>query len=267
MEYFVPASLTQKRIKIAVVGAGGTGGEIMDLLTRLEFGLKAMGGQGIHVSLYDDDIVEAHNLGQRFGAMDIGHYKSICLVHRINMMYGLDWTALPELFNPEKTAYIDYDIVVGCTDSAKFRVELGRSAQKRISSGWYARKSCLWLDLGNGKQSGQCVLGHLSVGEDEAFRLPNVFDLYPDLADERHDNDDQPRCSLAEALQHQDLYINSSLATMSVNLLWQLLVKGKLSHHGLILNTDTLTTTPMMIDKVAWEFYGYTPESTEELAA
>lgn len=63
MEYFVPASLTQKRIKIAVVGAGGTGGEIMDLLTRLEFGLKAMGGQGIHVTLYDDDIVEQHNLG------------------------------------------------------------------------------------------------------------------------------------------------------------------------------------------------------------
>ena len=60
MEYFVPASLTQKRIKIAVVGAGGTGGEIMDLLTRLEFGLKAMGGQGIHVTLYDDDIVEQH---------------------------------------------------------------------------------------------------------------------------------------------------------------------------------------------------------------
>jgi len=28
MEYFVPALLTQKRIKIAVVGAGGTGGEI-----------------------------------------------------------------------------------------------------------------------------------------------------------------------------------------------------------------------------------------------
>ncbi|BDZ75013.1 hypothetical protein GCM10025856_27320 [Methylophaga marina] len=65
MKFLVPHSFIQNRLKIAVVGVGGTGGEVMDALTRLDFGLKALGHpKGIHVTAFDADIVEPHNIGR-----------------------------------------------------------------------------------------------------------------------------------------------------------------------------------------------------------
>lgn len=269
MDFFLPESLTNKKLNIAVVGMGGTGGEIISLLTRLDFGLKAMSGDdshGIMVTAFDDDKVEIQNIGrQSFSQSDIGHYKSISLVHRINMFFGTNWQAEPRLFQPSKENLSDYDIIIGCVDKASFRAELGQIAKKDNG-----HNACLWLDMGNGQHSGQCVLGHVSTGRDKpAFRLPTVFDLYPDLADPKHDADESiPRCSLAEALQSQDLYINSSLATMGMNILWELFTKGVLKHHGLIVDTKTLKCSPMMIDQEAWEFYGYSlPNKTKEKAS
>lgn len=269
MDFFLPESLSNKRLNIAVVGMGGTGGEIIDLLTRLDFGLKAMAGDdshsGIMVTAFDDDTVLNHNIGrQRFSPSDVGHYKSISLINRVNMFYGTAWEAEPRLFEPSKENLSDYDIIIGCVDKASFRAELGKIAKENNG-----HNTCLWLDMGNGQHSGQCVLGHVSTGRDKpAFRLPTVFDLYPDLANPKHDADEStPRCSLAEALQSQDLYINSSLATMGMNILWELLTKGVIKHHGLLVDTKTLKCSPMMIDQDAWEFYGYSlPRKIEKAA-
>lgn len=266
MKFHIPSSLVNKRIKIAVVGVGGTGGEVLDALTRLDFGLKALGNEhGIHVTAFDADIVEPHNIGrQRFSESDIGLHKSIALIHRINMFYGTDWEAEPTFFTPTRNNVQEFDFIIGCVDKAAFRVELGKLAQEKIYS---YNATTLWLDMGNGQHTGQCVLGHAIKAHSEALRLPTVFDLYPSLTDPELDNDDTPRCSLADALMGengQDLYINGSLATMGMNLIWQLLTKGELDHHGLTLDVKTLKSSPLMIDEQAWAFYGY---ETEKKAA
>lgn len=258
MKFLVPHSFIQNRLKIAVVGVGGTGGEVMDALTRLDFGLKALGHpKGIHVTAFDADIVEPHNIGrQRFSESDVGHYKSIALTHRINMFYGTDWDAEPNFFEPTMNNVESFDLIIGCVDKASFRVELGQLAQKNHTS----HSPVLWLDMGNGQHSGQCVLGHIVTSHNDTFRLPTVFDLYPDLANPQHDNDDAPRCSLAEALtgkNGQDLFINGTLATYSMNIIWQLLTKGELDHHGMTVDVQTLKSAPMLIDEQAWAFYGY----------
>lgn len=260
MKYAVPHQFLEKRFKIAVVGVGGTGGEVIDSLTRLDFGLKALGHpHGIHVTAFDADIVEPHNIGrQRFSQSDVGQYKSIALTHRVNMFYGTDWDAEPNFFEPTVNNVAEFDLIIGCVDKAAFRVELGQLAQ----SGKTAHSPTLWLDMGNGKHAGQCVLGHVVAGYQEAIRLPNVFDLYPDLANPKHDTDESvPRCSLAEALtgeNGQDLFINGTLATYSMNIIWQLLTKGEIDHHGMTVDVQTLKSAPMPIDEQAWAFYGYT---------
>jgi len=266
MKFHIPSSLVNKRIRIAVVGVGGTGGEVLDALTRLDFGLKALGNpEGIHVTAFDADMVEPHNIGrQRFSESDIGLHKSIALIHRINMFYGMDWDAEPTFFNPTQESVRGFDLIIGCVDKASFRVELGKLAQQQHAS---SPNTTLWLDMGNGQHSGQCVLGHVFKTSDEPLRLPTVYDLYPSLADPSHDNDDTPRCSLAEALtgeNGQDLYINGSLATMGMNLIWQLFTKGELDHHGLNIDVKTLKSSPLMIDEQAWAFFGYS--STKDAA-
>lgn len=258
MKYFIPQSFLSKRLQIAVVGAGGTGGEVMDALTRLEFGLKALGHpHGIHVTVFDADTVEPHNIGrQRFSKSDIGQYKSIVLTHRINMFYGTDWDAVPNFFEPTEEIVSTFDLIIGCVDVAEFRVKLGQLSQQTRK----AFSPTLWLDFGNGRHSGRCVLGHVIHGYHEALRLPNIYDLYPDLVNPKHDTDDTPRCSLAEALtgaNGQDLFINGTLATFSMNIIWQLLTAGEITHHGMTVGVQTLKSSPMLIDENAWAFYGY----------
>ena len=49
------------------------------------------------------------------------------------------------------------------------------------------------------------------------------------------DNDSGPSCSLAEALEKQDLFINSTLAQLGCNLLWKMFRHGMIEYHGLYL--------------------------------
>jgi len=165
--------------------------------------------------------------------------------------------AEPNFFEVTEKSVTAFDLIIGCVDKAAFRVQLGQFASKGITR----HTPTLWLDMGNGKHAGQCVLGHVISHYEDTLRLPNVFDLYPDLANPAHDNDEStPRCSLAEALtgeNGQDLFINGTLATYSMNILWQLLTKGEIDHHGMTVDVQSLKSAPMPIDENAWAFYGY----------
>ncbi len=61
------------------------------------------------------------------------------------------------------------------------------------------------------------------------------------------DEDSGPSCSLAEALEKQDLFINSTLAQLGCNLLWKMFRHGMLEHRGLYLNLETLTVNPIRV--------------------
>lgn len=264
MKYYCPTSFHfgDQPIRVAVVGVGGTGGEVIDALTRLDAGVRALGhSHGLEVTAYDDDIVETHNVGrQRFSRSDIGLHKAITLINRVNMFYGLTWKGVPRLFPADTAHWSKYDFVIGCTDKAKFRVDLARTRIKAGDKTHSARDSpVLWLDFGNGQVEGQAVLGHLRQGSDKYY-LPNVFDLYQTLDDPELDKESGPRCSLAEALQGpdgQDLFINAALVKMGMNILWRLLTKGVLKSHGVHVNVREMVATPMEIDPIAWSFMGF----------
>jgi PRTRC genetic system ThiF family protein len=117
------------------------------------------------------------------------------------------------------------------------------------------RCRCYWLDLGNGATTGQVVLGEMEGHfkknmrgeyEERANRLPHVFDLFPHLRRQK-DKANEPSCSLIEALEKQDLFINSTLANAAGQILWQLLRHGRISNHGAFINLDTGRTVPMAV--------------------
>jgi hypothetical protein len=61
------------------------------------------------------------------------------------------------------------------------------------------------------------------------------------------EEDSGPSCSLAEALEKQDLFINSTLAQLGCNILWKMFRHGMIEHHGLYLNLTTMKVNPIMV--------------------
>jgi PRTRC genetic system ThiF family protein len=143
-------------------------------------------------------------------------------------------------------------MVITCTDNIASRLYV----QHVIKTGQESNiepfeKFIYWLDFGNTRTTGQAVLGSLFVGQpaSEKFltaeHLPLVTELFDySKIDEQNSG---PSCSLAQALQKQDLFINSTLAQLGCGLLWKLLRESMIEYHGVFLNLDTLRTNPLKI--------------------
>lgn len=248
-----PESLLTQPITVTLVGVGGTGSNIFDGLVQLHHALLAVGHpHGLDVTVYDPDIVSGSNIGrQRFTHSDINQPKARILVNRYNFAFGLDWKAVPHAFDIVED-YNHEAILITCVDTVHTRKAIGEYFKQNRESGYYDDDDSLWLDHGNGSTQGQAILGHCYGNKG---RLPNVYDLYPELSTMKEDN--KPSCSLAEALLEQDLFINRLIADQGLNLLWQLLRKGRLENHGVIIDIDKASTHPIPINNDVWSFMGY----------
>lgn len=248
-----PENWLDSKIDIVLIGAGGSGSNALDALSQLHHGLLAVGHpHGLNVSVFDDDVVDIPNIGrQRFTMADVGNNKAITLVNRYNLAYGLNWMAYPCRFEGEVMQEACPDLLITCVDTVSTRAEIAQTMCVSCED-----EDMMWLDFGNGRHTGQVILGHLS---DHTDRLPNVYDLYPELQDMEEDN--EPSCSLAEAIRSQDLFINRTIVDAGINILWQLLRSGEIDHHGVFINQITSEVKPLMINTDIWVFMGYKAES------
>lgn len=246
----MPAHWARGPIRVDVIGAGGSGSEVVDALVRLDYTLHAMGGDGLEIRLWDGDTVSPANVGrQRFLACDVGHNKAEVLAQRYAVLMGAAITAEPRMFNveEERSPFHRGDLLISCVDLAKVRVDIGLAYRDLMTD-------LLWMDLGNGPHSGQVVLGH--AGAPRGERLPNVLDLYPTLAEV--DDSDEPSCSLEEALRHQRLGVNRFMADAAIfTLLAPLLLEGKIASHGAFVDMAKPSLGALRIDAGAWSFLGF----------
>ena len=118
----------QHPVTVNLIGAGGTGSQVLTCLARLDVTLRALGHPGLFVTLYDPDIVTDANIGrQLFGSSDLGLNKAQCLITRVNNFFGNDWKAVPDIF-PTVLKDVRRDdmanITVTCTDNIKSRLDL-----------------------------------------------------------------------------------------------------------------------------------------------
>lgn len=248
----------QHRIEVTLVGAGGTGSQVLNGLAKIDHSLRQLGMAGLHITVYDDDIVSEANIGrQHFGMADVGQYKCAVLISRLNGYFGLDWTAKPVRFPQQGVTptFVAPRMLISCVDTAKARIEIGQQLAKD-------RMHSYWLDFGNSKTSGQIILGTTQTIDQPLSEhattaiLPTVLDLFPDI-NEADEKDDTPSCSLREALTKQDLFTNSMLADLGCNLLWKFLNNAHIERHGFFMDVEQGITSPLMIDEVTWARFGY----------
>lgn len=118
----------QHPVTVNLIGAGGTGSQVLTCLARLDTALRGLGHPGLFITVYDSDIVTEANIGrQLFSPSDIGLNKAQCLVTRMNNFFGNDWKAVPDIYPAAlKDARRDNlaNITITCTDNIKSRLDL-----------------------------------------------------------------------------------------------------------------------------------------------
>jgi PRTRC genetic system ThiF family protein len=246
-EHRIPAGLLEKKVKIAVVGCGGTGSAIAAGLPHLHQALLAWGHPfGLDVTLIDGDRVSRTNcVRQPFSESEVGLFKATVLATRINLFWGLGWKGMPH-FVDENWGQ-ETDILVGCVDS-----RAARKAMTRTGTYW----NCdYWLDLGNNADSGQFVLGQPenSRNKESELRLPTAAELFPELIEPKLDARDKlPSCSAIEALERQEPFVNQTLACQALAMLARLFRYGQLSYHGAFVNLRNGRTASLPVNPILW---------------
>ena len=248
----------QHPVTVNVIGAGGTGSQVLTCLARFDTALRGFGHPGLFVTLYDPDTVTEANIGrQLFSPSDIGLNKAKCLITRVNNFFGNDWKAEPRPY-PSVLKEVKRDeianITVTCTDNIKSRLDLWNTLKAVPVSEYRNYETPLyWMDFGNTQTSGQVVLGTVP----KKIKQP-VSRLYETVSSLKvitrlvkyasvKEKDSGPSCSLAEALEKQDLFINSTLAQLGCNILWRMFRHGLIEHHGLYLNLETMKVNPIPV--------------------
>ncbi len=248
--HITPARMLAECAHIVLIGCGGNGSQMLTGLARLDHAIRALGHPGLDVEVFDPDTVSEANIGrQLFSPADVGQFKACVHTQRINHFFGLDWRAHPRKFERKHDAYpaARPAIFIVCVDS--------KAARKSIDGGLTNRLNTYVLDLGNRASDGQVVFGQtpITVIEDEegnevhnarfnpvgSVPLPYPYAMLPELVDTSEPEDDTPSCGLAEALARQELFVNQSIVTPALAILWEFFRHGRLTWHGAFVNLKT----------------------------
>jgi PRTRC genetic system ThiF family protein len=249
-EHLPQVNWRNRRIVITIVGCGGTGSQIATGMPYLHQALLASGHPyGLRVFLVDGDrITETNCVRQPFSRSEVGLYKAVVLINRLNMFWGLDWEAVPHFVRCGQDVP-DSDFLISCVDTRAARAVISRVVSLK------SRKFFYWMDAGNLADRGQFVLGQplRKNHKDRAKRLQCVHELFPSIVHAPADIRDRlPACSAAEALQLQEPYTNSTLANHMLALLARLFRHGRIAYHGGFVNLATGRVTPLAVDPATW---------------
>jgi PRTRC genetic system ThiF family protein len=211
---------------------------------------------GLHVTVVDGDTISTANcVRQPFARSEIGQNKAIILVNRLNLFWGLKWEAIPVHLQPGtiiSRGYSGHDlrahIVVGCVDTRAARAAIFDAVGKS------SRVSYV-VDAGNNSDTGQFIMGEPlnERNRRSRLRLRTAAELYPEIVDPSLDDDGEPSCSAAEALERQSAFVNSTLAQHALALLARLFRYGEINYHGGFINLATGVTSVLRIDPEYWK--------------
>lgn len=255
--HFVPTELTRpyNPVTVNLLGAGGTGGQVLTALARMNHALIALGHAGLFVNVYDDDKVDIANLGrQLFTTAELGQYKAVALIDRVNRFFGTNWKANTIRYDRKMDAVASAVITISCVDTVSARFEIADILENSSKHNHGRSRPLYWMDFGNGKSTGQVILSTLGLVRQPTTKEYKTVDQLPLLTKEFRDllhnggqDDGSPSCSMAEALSKQDLFINSALANCGASLLWQLFRGGKLQNRGFFLNLQDFRAQPLIM--------------------
>jgi len=241
-------------ITIALIGVGGSGSLLLARLARMDHAFQQIGHPGLHVIVYDSDRVEPNNVGrQLYTLSDVGEYKVVNAVNKVNMAFGLQWQGIPMDALPDGED-IRANIIITCVDNARFRVQLAQSFQYPFKGSEYDTMY-YWLDLGNSRNLGQFVLGTLFHEErkieredfEQIGKLKKIIDFFPDLDAHDTPNLQGAGCRYSDKLREQSLFINDVLVAHASDCLFRLLYHKQIQKHGAFVNLETGRVNPILV--------------------
>jgi PRTRC genetic system ThiF family protein len=218
-------------IEVWVVGCGGSGSFLVQLLCRVLHHLLQR-GQRASIVLVDPDQVEANNLTRQcFCDAEVGLNKAEALAARYGAAFGLPIRAISQPFHLEMIArnYGVQTLLMGCVDNGAARASVAKALE-------FNHEQCRrvwWIDGGNGDRFGQVLVGSdLSrMPEDYTFselgcmKLPAPSVQAPELLLNKPEEYLDHRLSCAELamLNVQGLMVNPQTAVLMAEVALELL--------------------------------------------
>lgn len=146
------------------------------------------------------------------------------------------------------------NIIITCTDNIRSRLDLWRLLKHHRKNTHNDEKTPIyWMDFGNAQTTGQVLIGNIrnkihQPASTEYHTIPRMNVITEETSYSTiEEKDSGPSCSLAEALQKQDLFINSMLAQTGCDILWRMFREGRTFYRGAYLNLDTLRVNPIPV--------------------
>ena len=250
------------KLRIVLVGAGGTGSFAALAIARLVYELREQ-GRVVELSIIDPDRVEAGNIPRsNFCAAEIGRFKAQTLAERITSAWGLEVGYACDLFDAEKqlkqtaSDYRQLTILVGCVDNHLARRELHRALDEFQGYRASEAPNIWWIDAGNGKFSGQVVLGSTTkrlkvedhfVGSSICRSLPAPTLIHPELLDDQQAESKRKvetplSCPERVRLGEQSLNINQRVAVEIAEMLTAFLLTNSLRRFATYFDLESGTS-------------------------
>lgn len=253
-------------LRFIIVGAGGTGSFVVPAIARLIYELKQQQNKSAEMLIVDPDVVENGNIPRsNFCFAEVGRYKAQTLAERVSTAWGIETIFSCEKFDPEKhlkTSSSDYrslTIIVGCVDNHMARREMHRALDEFRSYGDASR--VWWVDGGNGKASGQVLLGSTTqplkpeeyfTGTSICRALPAPSLQHPDLLEpERIETKSDVSCPERVRLGEQGLNVNHRVGIEIAEMLSSMLLTRTLKRYAVYLDLESGTTRSAYITPTA----------------
>jgi len=241
-------------LRFIVVGAGGTGSFVVPALARLIFELKEQQNKSAELLIVDPDIVEANNIPRsNFCFAEVGRYKAQTLAERVTTAWGIETGFSCESFDPEKhfknsnSDYRNLSIIVGCVDNYRARREMHRALDEFRGYGESSR--VWWIDGGNGKTSGQVLLGSTTktlkpeqyfTGTSICRALPAPSLQHSDLLKpEKVEAKSDASCPERVRLGEQGLNVNQRVAVEMADMLSSMLLTRTLKRFAVFCDLES----------------------------
>lgn len=234
------------KYNIIVVGAGGTGGNLIKELGRfLRFWNKNEGevSKDWRLTIVDGDKVEEKNLArQPFGDFDEQQPKAFCLKEGL-----VDCLGLPDASVSAYCRYIDtendlleaiheehiqgrdgeIDVLIGCVDNHR--------ARQVMHNFFYESSSCVYIDAANEFDYGEICVGVRLSGKNIA--PPRAY-YFPEVLTDKSPSASETSCGVVNVSAPQHMVTNLLSAVHTLSIVTKLLQDDIVEGGVLTFNTD-----------------------------
>lgn len=224
---------------IAIIGTGGTGGNLVSLVARMLSATYV----NTTLLLVDGDMVEEKNLKrQPFSKRDVGLNKARALAKKVEATYDckVEYSGNYILSVEEMEALLEdyaHPIVIGCVDNHKAR---------KVMHDWFDKTpNCIYIDVANEDTWGDCFVS-LKILNKKIFKTRG--DMFPEVLLESNKSVVEMSCEELSNVSPQFLKTNSMAANLVFNALDSIVVKNRLPFYYSAFDLDTLSISSKFVD-------------------